>query len=110
MRSLVPRAVISLLLLSPSIATTTGDTQHQLNTVEDVLSEKKPAPVGTGATAGATNSEALSGDSTLFNNIEVPPMKEINGEKFEEETKNGYWYALVDTLRLAVQVEDLQQC
>jgi len=93
MRSFVPRAFLSLLLLSPCLATPAGDTQHKLNTVEDVLSETKAAALDAGAAAGATNSEALSGDSTLFNGLEMPPMKEINGEKFDEETKNGYWYA-----------------
>ena len=107
MHFLIPRAVISLLLLSSVQATTAGDTQHQLNTVEDVLSEIKPAPVEAGAAAGATNSEAVSSDSTLFNNIEVPPMKEINGEKFEEEIKNGYWYDFaMATLNLEGEVEN----
>lgn len=93
MRPFIPRAFLSLLLLSSCLATAASDTQHKLNTVEDVLSETKATSVDAGAAAGATNSEALSGDSTLFNGIEVPPMKEINGEKFDEETKNGYWYA-----------------
>ena len=92
MRSFIPRTFLSLLLLSQGLATPSEDTQHQLNTVEDVLSESKATPVDAGAATGSTNSEALSGDSTLFNGVEVPPMKEINGEKFEEETKNGYWY------------------
>ena len=103
MRSLSPRAFLTLLLLSPAFATPAGDTQHQLNTVEDALSETKPVPADPGAAAGRTNSEALSGDTTLFNSIEVPPMKEINGEKFDEETKNGYWY--VHTLDICSALE-----
>ncbi len=106
MRSFIPRAFLALLLLSPSLATPAEDTQHQLNTVEDVLSENKAAPVDAGAAAGATNSEAFSGDSTLFNGIEVPPMKEINGEKFDEETKNGYWYARRSN-RFSIHLQDM---
>lgn len=29
---------------------------------------------------------------TTFNGIEVPPMKELNGEQFQQEVKDGYWY------------------
>lgn len=47
-----------------------------------------------GAAAGATNSEALSVSSTVFNGIDVPPMKELNGTDFDKETKDGYWYAV----------------
>jgi len=106
MRSFIPRTFLSFLFLSQGLATPAGDPQHQLNTVEDVLSETKAAPVDAGAAAGSPNSEALSGDSTLFNGVEVPPMKEINGEKFEEETKNGYWYAqLLVTTGLGLQMK-----
>lgn len=45
-----------------------------------------------GAAAGATNSEALSASSTVFNGIKVPPMKELDGKDFEKETKDGYWF------------------
>ena len=100
------------------------DTQHQLHTVEDALSEtkaqsedskalaedaKKPTLpqaevnlpkekieeaklVEDGPKAGATNSEAVSGTATKFNNLEVPPMKELTGDGFDEDTKNGYWF------------------
>jgi protein disulfide-isomerase len=29
--------------------------------------------------------------STTFNGIEVPPMKELTPENFEETVKDGYW-------------------
>ena len=30
-------------------------------------------------------------DYTLFNDIKVPPMNDIVGEKFAETIKSGYW-------------------
>ena len=91
MRSFISTALFSLILLSPPV-TAAQDAQHQLNTVEDVLSEPNGKLVDTEATAGALNSEALPASSTVFNGIEVPPMKELNGKDFEKETKDGYWY------------------
>lgn len=127
MRSLISRALVILILLSPVFARPAViDAQHQLNTVEDALSETKAQSedskalaedptakkedlpqaevnlpkekieaaklVEDGPKAGATNSEAVSGTATKFNDIEVPPMKELTGEGFDEDTKNGYWF------------------
>ena len=127
MRAFISRVLVTLVLLSPVFAKAAViDAQHQLNTVEDALSEttsqsedlkplaedatteKEDLPqaevdlpkekieeaklVEDGPKAGATNSEAVSGTATKFNDIEVPPMKELTGEKFDEDTKNGYWF------------------
>lgn len=45
--------------------------------------------------------EAVQGDTpadskeaveyTIFNDIKVPPMKDIKGEEFVETIKDGYW-------------------
>lgn len=51
-----------------------------------------------GTATGATNGEAPSASSTVFNGLEVPPMKELNGKDFDTETKDGYWYAVEPTL------------
>lgn len=32
-----------------------------------------------------------SDGSTIFNDVRVPPMKELNAEGFEDSTKDGYW-------------------
>ena len=32
-------------------------------------------------------------DYTIFNDLKVPPMTEIEGDKFAETVKDGYWYA-----------------
>lgn len=100
MRSLIVRVLLSLSLLNPTFASPTADNKHQLNTVEDVLSEAKGGPVDAGAKAGATNSEAVSDTNTLFNGQEVPPMKELNGDDFDKDTSKGYWYAALLTIYL----------
>ena len=127
MRPFISGALITLVFLSPAFAKPAViDAQHELNTVEDALSETKARAedskafgedptkkyldlpqaevnlpkekieeaklVEDGPKAGATNSEAISGTSTKFNDIEVPPMKELTGEGFDEDTKNGYWF------------------
>ena len=117
MRSLLSRVLISLVLLTPVLAEAAAiDSQHQLNTVEDALAESKakaedakvaedPKPkleeaakveeakkIEDGPKAGSTNSEAVSGTPTKFDGIEVPPMKELSGESFDKDTKNGYWF------------------
>ena len=84
------QALFSLALISSSWA----EEQHKLNTVEDALAEGADSNVNAGAAAGATNSDAISDTATTFNGVKVPPMKELTGTKFEEETKHGYWYDL----------------
>ena len=88
MRSWIGKVLVSLALLSPVLA---QDSQHKLSTVDDVLSETRGGPKDTGAAAGATNSEAISGESTTFNGMKVPPMKELKGDDFDKDTKDGYW-------------------
>ena len=93
MRSLTSLTLIASTFLSTSISAAAVEAQHQLNTVEDALAEPvvKP-PVEDGPQAGATNSEAVSSNNTIFNGVEVPPMKELTGEALEQEVKYGYWF------------------
>lgn len=98
MRLPIFRPLAFLFLLSPVFANPAAiDAQHQLNTVEDVLAEPKAntaeaKAIEDGPNAGSTNSEAVSGTPTKFNGLEVPPMKELTGESFDKDTKNGYWF------------------
>lgn len=99
MRFLLQSALLTLTLLSPVLAKPAVlDTQHQLNSVDDALKEptkNKPDDHGIedGPKAGATNSEALpESNNTIFNDVEVPPMKELTGEGMAEEIRNGYWF------------------
>ena len=88
MRSFIANAITLLALLPLALA---QDSQHQLSTVDDVLSEEKGGPVDAGAAAGATNSEAISDRSTTFSGMKVPPMKELTGDGFDKDAKDGYW-------------------
>lgn len=81
------QTLFSLTLISSSWA----EEQHKLNTVEDALAEGADSNINSGAAAGATNSEAISDTATTFNGVKVPPMKELTGKNFEEETKHGHW-------------------
>lgn len=67
-----------------------GIPQVEVNLPRAKIEEAKL--VEDGPKAGATNSEAVSGTGTKFNDMEVPPMKELTGDGFDEETKNGYWF------------------
>ena len=96
---LLPHALLTIALLSPVLAKPAAvDTQHQLNSVDDALKEptkNKPDDHGIedGPKAGATNSEALpESNNTIFNGMEVPPMKELTGEGMADDIKNGYWF------------------
>ena len=48
---------------------------------EEAVTGEKPAGDG----------EAV--DYTVFNGLKVPPMIDIEGDKFAETVKEGYWYA-----------------
>ncbi|KAI4187336.1 MAG: hypothetical protein L6R41_002878 [Letrouitia leprolyta] len=92
MHSIVIRTLVCLGLFATITASSAPDSKHQLNTVEDVLSETKRGPMDAGAKAGATNSEAVSAKDTTFNEMEVPPMKELNGDDLEKDIGKGYWF------------------
>lgn len=34
--------------------------------------------------------------STIFNGVEVPPMKELTPENFDETIKDGYWLGSIN--------------
>ena len=93
MRGLFPRLIFAFALTSRSLISA-AEIPQPANVEEDVLGIQKPqpAPLNAGAAAGATNSEDLSDASTTFNGISVPPMRELKGDSFNEETKDGYWY------------------
>ena len=45
-----------------------------------------------GGDAGATDGEDDLIQPTIFNGVRVPPMKELSGEQFDQEIKDGYWF------------------
>ena len=53
----------------------------------------KDTGISTDATEGETSASGGEGvEYTIFNDIRVPPMKEIEGDKFAETIKEGYWW------------------
>lgn len=98
MRASTVASCISWLLLLPNTTLSAAiDGQHQLNSVDDALAEPKAhvdpsKEIEDGPKAGATNSEAVSDNSTTFNGISVPPMTEIDGNMLDQEIKDGYWF------------------
>ena len=92
MQPLILRSCAYLFLLSCIVGVTSG-TQHESNTIQDVLAEPSSGTVDAGAGSGSSNGEAQAGAPTIFNGIEVPPMQDLAGETFDAETKDGYWYA-----------------
>lgn len=92
MQSSMLRSCAYLFLLSCIVGVTSG-AQHEPSTIEDVLTETGSGTVDAGAGSGTTSGEAQPGSPTIFNGIEVPPMKDLTGEAFDAETKDGYWYA-----------------
>jgi hypothetical protein len=103
MRSFIFR-FYAYLALSSCLVGSASSTQHKLNTIEDVLAEPKGGLVDAGADVGSTTNEALFSLPTVFNGVQVPPMKELTGGAFDIETKDGYWYVpLVDHFYLPQQ-------
>lgn len=92
MRSFTLDYIIFVVLIRSAFAIP-HNAQHKLNTAEDVLSEASGGLVDSG-----TNNVASSASSTVFNGIDVPPMKELNGTEFDKEIKDGYWFVM--SLRL----------
>lgn len=55
-------------------------------------SDKRGSDLSKDAVSGETVSDDGEGAQfTLFNDIKVPPMKEIEGPEFASTIKEGYW-------------------
>ena len=54
------------------------------------------APSVPGELPGSQDEAVVSKDPaetpTIFNGVEVPPLPEIDGEKFNATVKEGYWF------------------
>lgn len=85
MRSFISTLLISIVLLSPPISAA-QDAQNNLSPAKGPKSEPN------GVMLEDANSETPLPPVTVFNGIEVPPMKELNGTDFERDIKDGYWY------------------
>ena len=74
--SLLALSLLSV-VLQPALALPSDDTQTPQQGTPDEPQGEQPA-----------NDETY----TTFNGVQVPAMKEIEGHKFDEEIKEGYWY------------------
>ena len=77
---LLPISLLCGLLSSVAIA----DTSEQVMGVPEVPGEIPQLKEETPAEEGPK--------STIFNGVEVPALPEIDGEKFNETVKDGYWF------------------
>lgn len=91
MRSFISTLLISIVLLSPPISAA-QDAQNNLSPAKGPKPEPNGVMLEELGTAEVANSEAPLPPPTVFNGIEVPPMKELNGTDFERDIKDGYWY------------------
>ena len=88
-------SLVATFCLSAPIFAAAPSEQRPANVEEDVLGiPKKPStPEKAESVAGSTSSADTADGSTTFNGITVPPLKEIKGDAFDDEIKDGYWYA-----------------
>jgi protein disulfide-isomerase len=59
-----------------------------------VIAESAEQPFGSAEVPGEISDEdyADGAESTIFNGVEVPPLPDIEGEKFNATIKDGYWF------------------
>jgi protein disulfide-isomerase len=60
-----------------------------------IAAESSETPLGTTEIPSETPTEELENDGpgpTIFNGMEVPPIPEIDGEKFNTTVAEGYWF------------------
>lgn len=81
------RSVLVLGLLSSLSTLVLAVSQLQENSAEIVAQNVDK----TAESAAAAASEADGIEYTVFDNIRVPQMKDIEGEIFNETIKEGYW-------------------
>lgn len=91
MRSTIARLCLALALVSPALSTPSPETAHLADLEEDVLGTTRKSSTLVEDAAETKNGDALLDASTLFNDMTVPPMKDLSGEAFKEEAKDGYW-------------------
>ena len=91
MRFLLSTTLLTFALLSP-VFTAPPSEDPVAKALEENPSIQTANPINSAAAAGATNSEDVSNKHTVFNGVNVRPMKEINGEEFDQETKDGHWF------------------
>lgn len=85
--------MLASILAVPGFAAPPAEQEGSAISVEEALGATAPEMAGTkvGSTSELSDSSSMD-DYTTFNGIKVPPLKEIEGDKFVETTKDGYWF------------------
>ena len=91
MRLSMTSGVLAFALFLPAL-TAPSPEQSVAKEVAETLALQESNSVNEGGDAGATNGEDESNQPTTFNGVKVPPMKDLNGEQFDQEIKDGYWF------------------
>ncbi|MCJ1397264.1 hypothetical protein MMC11_000456 [Xylographa trunciseda] len=92
MRTLISRLLFAFALVSPGFSSPSPETAHLADLEEDVLGTYKSPSTIVEDTLTAIKEDDISNGSTVFNGMDVPPMKDLSGEIFDEEIKDGYWF------------------
>jgi protein disulfide-isomerase len=91
MRPLLPRLLLAFAVAIP--ARSLPEVAYQADLEEDVLRTPKSSPITSTATAGDLQLNwSYEAGTTFFNDRPVPPMKDLTGDGFETEIKDGYWF------------------
>ena len=93
MKSTILLAMLASILAVPGFAAPPAEQAGSAISVEEALGATAPEMAGTqvGSTSELSDSSSLD-DYTTFNGIQVPPLKEIEGDSFAETIKDGYWF------------------
>lgn len=78
-------------LLASTSAAPPNDPRGAAIPVEEAIGIHTKTPV---TEAHAEEGDLVEGPTTRFNGADVPPMRELEGSKFNETIKQGYWYGL----------------
>ena len=91
MRTLISRLLIACALVSPAFSSPSPETAHLADLEEDVLGTYASRSTIAVEPLTATEGDDNSNGSTVFNGMDVPSMKDLSGESFDEEIQDGYW-------------------
>lgn len=93
MRLLIPRLIFGLaattLALGQKVAQPADLEKDVLKIKEDTA--PKPAPAVDSKDGSSASTEVDPTEGTVFNGEKVPPMKDLRGDTFKEDIKNGWW-------------------
>lgn len=91
MRGLFSTSLLAVALLSP-VFTTALPEDKVAKEVREAVAIQTADPSIAANPGEETNGDDEANQPTTFNGQKVPPMKEIKGDVFDQEVKDGYWF------------------